>query len=304
MDYTKILNKINKEVKPYFGKGKVASYIPALSRINPNKFGISIQCIDGKEYHLGDSYEPFSIQSISKVFTLADVFYQIGSKLWTRVGREPSSNQFNSLIELEIDNGIPRNPFINAGALVITDMICEQQVGPKLHILNYIRKLCHNPNIEYNEEVAESEAQNGFRNAALANFLKSCDNLKQPIDQVLDTYFKQCSIEMSCADLSHACLFLANNGKTLNNTREILSFRQTKKVNSLMMICGLYNKIRNFAWRVGLPGKSGVGGGIVAVVPGKLVITVWAPELNQNGNSFVGIKALELFTTLTKRSIF
>ncbi len=304
MDYSKILNKIHKEVKPYFGKGKVASYIPALSKVKPDKFGISIQCVDGKEYHVGDAHEPFSIQSISKVFTLADVFYQTGSKVWTRVGREPSGNQFNSLIELELDNGIPRNPFINAGALVITDMVCELQAGPKLHILNYIRKLSKNPNISFNEEVAESEAQCGHRNAALANFLKSCDNLKQPIDKVLDTYFNQCSIEMSCSDLSRACLFLANNGKTLLDEREILTFRQTKKINSLMMISGLYNEVGHFAWRVGLPGKSGVGGGIVAVVPGKLVISVWAPELNQNGNSFVGIKALELFTTLSKKSIF
>lgn len=304
MNYQRVLDKIYKEIQPYFGKGKVASYIPALAKVNPRKFAISVLTVRNESYHVGDVDEAFSIQSISKIFTLTDVLNRLGSKIWTRVGREPSSNQFNSLIELEYDHGIPRNPFINAGALVLTDMICELEVGPKLHIINYIRKLCKNPNIAYNEEVASSEADHGHRNAALANFLKSCDNLKQPIDKVLDVYFSQCAIEMSCNDLSKACLFLANRGMSLDQEREILNFRHTKKVNSLMMTCGLYNEVGNFAWRVGLPGKSGVGGGIVAVIPGELVITVWAPELNKNGNSFVGIKALELFTTYTKRSIF
>ncbi|MDD2650758.1 MAG: glutaminase A, partial [Candidatus Cloacimonetes bacterium] len=217
--------------------------------------------------------------------------------------KEPSSNQFNSLIELEKDHGIPRNPFINAGALVITDMVCEHYDNPKDSLLDYIKKLSGNNNIIYNEEMAASEAEFGYRNAAVANFLKSSNNLKNSVQDVLDTYFHQCSIEMSCIDLCRACLFLANNGKSLED-EVLLGFRQNKKINSLMMVCGLYNEAGNFAWRVGIPGKSGIGGGIVAIVPGKLAITVWSPELNKNGNSFVGFKTLESFTTLTKESIF
>jgi glutaminase len=304
VDYNKVLNKIYKDVKPYFGKGKVAGYIPELAKVDPGKYGMSIATIEGNTYNFGDAEEPFSIQSISKLFTLADVLNRLGSKIWTRVGREPSGNQFNSLIELEYENGIPRNPFINAGALVITDMLCTLEAGPKLHILNYLRKLCKNPNIDYNEAVADSEAQNGYRNAALANFLKSCNNLHNPIDKVLDVYFHQCAIEMSCHDLSKAALFLANKGKQPETEKLITTYRETKKINSLMLTCGLYNEVGDFAWRVGLPGKSGVGGGIVAVMPGKLAISVWAPELNHNGNSFAGIKALELFTTYTRKSIF
>lgn len=303
MDYYKIIEKIYQDTQNCFGKGKVSSYIPPLAGIDGKKYGIAIRTVTGEEYKIGDADEPFSIQSISKVFALTYVFHQLGNKVWKRVGREPSSNQFNSIIELEKDNGIPRNPFINAGALVITDMLCELHKKPKTSLLHYIQKLAQNPNIYINEEVAKAEAEFGYRNAAVANFLKSSDNLTNPIKTVLDTYFHQCSIEMSCIDLCRACLFLANNGHSIDN-EQILGFRPNKKINSLMMVCGLYNEAGNFAWRVGLPGKSGIGGGIVAIVPGKLAITVWSPELNKNGNSYVGFKALELFTTLTKESIF
>ncbi|MCB5251062.1 MAG: glutaminase [Candidatus Cloacimonadales bacterium] len=303
MDYNMILESIYTESQKCFGKGKVSSYIPPLARIDSKKYGIAIKTVTGEEYKIGDADEPFSIQSISKVFTLTNIFHAWGNKIWKRVGKEPSSNQFNSLIELEKDHGIPRNPFINAGALVITDMVCEHYDNPKDSLLDYIKKLSGNNNIIYNEEMAASEAEFGYRNAAVANFLKSSNNLKNSVQDVLDTYFHQCSIEMSCIDLCRACLFLANNGKSLED-EVLLGFRQNKKINSLMMVCGLYNEAGNFAWRVGIPGKSGIGGGIVAIVPGKLAITVWSPELNKNGNSFVGFKTLESFTTLTKESIF
>lgn len=303
-DYQKHLNKISQDIQPYLGKGKVADYIPELNKISGNQFAMSVLTVNNELFETGLAQQPFSIQSISKVFILTMVLNLIGSKMWTRVGREPSGSHFNSLIQLEHENGIPRNPFINAGALVITDLLCSLFDGPKLHLLNYIRKLCHNPNIEFNDQVAHSEKISGHRNAALASFLKSYHNLENEVDHVLDVYFHACSIEMSCTDLCKSLLFLANKGKQPDTGQVCLTYRNTKKVNSLMMTCGLYNEVGDFAWRVGLPGKSGVGGGIIAVLPGKYIASVWSPELNQNGNSLAGIKALELLTTYTRKSIF
>ncbi len=303
-DYQKILNKIQDNVQPFFGKGKVADYIPELSSISGDKFGMALLTTKGELYQVGDAEENFSIQSISKIFFLTMALNQIGSKIWQRVGREPSGSQFNSLIQLEHEEGIPRNPFINSGALVIVDMLCSLYEGPKLNLLNYIRKLCLNPNIEINDQVSISERMTGHRNASLACFLKSYHNLENEVDHVLDVYFNGCAIEMNSIDLCKSLLFLANKGKQPDTENICLTYRNTKKVNSLMMTCGLYNEVGDFAWRVGLPGKSGVGGGIVAVLPGKYITTVWSPELNKNGNSFVGIKALELLTTYSRKSIF
>lgn len=304
MKYKKTIDKIYDLIKPFIGIGKVASYIPALAEVNPKKFGICIMDCQGNSYQTGDADEVFSIQSISKVISLTMALKKHGSKIWTRVGMEPSGSAFNSLIQLERENGIPRNPFINAGAIVVSDMIFDVYKNPKNDLLNFVREICKNDSIQYDTDVASSEKEHGFRNIAIANFMKSFNNIHHDTEQVLDFYFHQCSLKMSCKDLCRAFLFLANYGTDPLTRKNIITLRQSKKINSLMLTCGLYNDVGNFAYRVGLPGKSGVGGGIVAVLPNEFVITVWSPPLNHNGNSFAGLKALDLFTTMTGKSIF
>jgi glutaminase len=304
LNYLQILNEIADEIQPLFGHGKVADYIPALKRVNPRKFGIAICTFDGQVFQVGDSSEPFSIQSISKVFTLSLAFAKHGDAVWKRVGKEPSGNAFNSLLQLEYEKGIPRNPFINAGALVITDMLVSDHQNPKQVFLDFMRKISLNPIIQYDHEVAASEKEHGFRNAALVNFLKSLKNVNNHIDDVLDNYFHHCALAMNTIDLARAMLYFANHGVLPSSGERLLTISRAKRLNSIMMTCGFYDQAGEFAFRVGLPGKSGVGGGIVAVIPGRLGICVWSPELNPKGNSVIGMKALELFTTKTGISIF
>lgn len=304
MDYNRILSEIQQEVKPLIGKGKVADYIPALARIHPNQFGMAVTTLAGDEFTTGDVQTRFSIQSISKVFTLTQAFAIEGTKIWGRVGREPSGNPFNSLIQLEHEHGFPRNPFINAGALVITDILLNRLKKPYNEVLQFIRMLAENDSLEYDEEIAQSERQHGFRNAALVNFLKSHENIRGDVEEVLDLYFHHCSIKMNALELAHSFLFLANHGVLPGKKKQLLTKSQAKRLNALMLTCGTYDEAGDFAFRVGLPGKSGVGGGMVAIIPGKLSVAVWSPALNEKGNSLAGLKALELFTTKTGISVF
>lgn len=304
MNYKKILEEIKIEVEPLIGIGKLADYIPELANINPNHFGIELRFIDGASYAVGDTNIPFSIQSISKVFTLTLAIKLIGNEVWKRVSVEPSGNAFNSLVQLEHENGIPRNPFINAGALVISDILISQLDHPKHQLLEFIKNISNNQNIDINKKVAQSEKENGYRNAALANMMKSFGNIKNDINEVLDLYFCMCSIEMTCSDLSEAFLLYCNHGILPKGNEEIISLSQTKRLNALMQTCGFYDEAGEFSFTVGLPGKSGVGGGIVAVLPGKFSIASWSPELNAKGNSVLSMKALELFTTKSGLSVF
>lgn len=303
-NYPQILEEIYSETLGLSGKGKVAAYIPALANVNPKQYGIAIQTLQGETFQIGDANIPFSIQSISKVFTLTLVFRELGEALWSRVGREPSGNAFNSLIQLETENGIPRNPFINAGALVIADCLVSHSPNPLAEIVNFMRELSDNPKVDFNEAIAESERGTGFRNAAMVNLMKSFSSVENEVNAILDVYFHQCSLMMNCLDLAKAFLFLANGGVNPWNGRKILTSSQAKRVNALMQVCGLYDDSGEFAFTVGLPGKSGVGGGIVAVIPNLLTICVWSPELNERGTSLIGMQALELFTTKTGVSIF
>ena len=303
-NYPNLLQEIAKAARLEFGTGKVAGYIPALAKVPPDKFGIAIETVRGERYHLGDAAERFSIQSISKVFTLAMAFRLEKENLWKRVGLEPSGNPFNSLIQLEYEKGIPRNPFINAGALVVTDVLLEHFADPKTAILDFIHTLAGQGDIPYDEEVARSEREFGYTNAALANFIKSHGNIRNPVEAVLDVYFHQCSIAMSCRELARAFLLFANHGAVPATQKRLLTSSQAKRLNAIMLTCGFYDEAGEFAFAVGLPGKSGVGGGIVAIIPGELAIAVWSPELNEHGNSVLGIKTLEMFTTLTGMSIF
>ncbi len=305
MDFKSILHEIQTEVSPVIPEGQVANYIPKLAAVSRDKFGMVVQTLDGEMYTIGNAKEYFSIQSISKAYTLTLALQFVGEKnLWKRVGREPSGNPFNSLVQLEYENGIPRNPFINAGALILVDIILSHSKDAGQTILDFVRARADNPKIDYDIEVAESEKSTGFRNAALANFLKSYGNLENSVEDVLDTYFLQCSLSMNCIDLARSFMILANHGKSPWSGKEVLTKSQAKRINSLMLTCGTYDAVGDFAYRVGLPGKSGIGGGIAAFIPEKLSVAVWSPGLNSSGNSLAGTLALELFTTKTGMSIF
>ncbi len=304
MDYAKIIESIYLDVKKGENIGEIATYIPELAKVDENRFGVHLTMTDNTEYGIGDNEVEFSIQSISKVLSLTLLYKDIGSKLWKRVGVEPSGNAFNSLSQLENENGIPRNPFINAGAIVVCDMLISHLENPKLEFLNFVRDLSGNETINFSEQVAKSEASVGYRNIALCNYLKSLGNLKNDTDKVLDFYFNMCSLKMTCRDLSRVFLYLANSDFKTKFGKSVLSLSQAKRVNALMQTCGFYDESGEFTFRVGLPGKSGVGGGIIAVHPSKYCIAVWSPKLNTHGNSYRGMKFLESFTTETKLSIF
>jgi glutaminase len=304
MNYTVILDEITKEIQAFYNDGLVASYIPELANINPSKFGIDLMTIDGKHYSVGDSHEKFSIQSISKVFSLSLAFTFLNENIWDKVGVEPSGSAFNSLVQLDYEKGKPRNPFINAGAIVIADILVSHLDNPKKDFLEFVRTLAESNKINYNTKVANSERNSSYRNVALANLLKSYGKIDNEVDEVLDFYFHQCSIEMSCEELSQSFLLFANGGKTLAGNKTILNPSQVKRLNAIMQTCGLYDEAGEFTYKVGLPGKSGVGGGIVAIHPKKYCIATWSPRLNEKGNSVLGIKSLELLTTKTKMSIF
>lgn len=298
-----LMERIYAGVAKQYGQGKVADYIPPLKAVDPQQFGMVVRTVDGEEFSVGQATTPFSIQSISKLFGLMLALDIVGDAVWQRVGREPSGMRFNSLLLLESEGGIPRNPFINAGALVIADTIVSRSSIPVKRIEQYIASRSGNPSNRVDPRVAAGEKATGFMNAAIANLLKASGNLHSDVDRVLDYYFKQCAISMSCLDLARAVECLANRGVSTfrqGATKEVMD----KRINSLMLTCGLYDAAGNFAYHVGLPAKSGVGGGIVAIAPGQYTVAVWSPELDQYGNSVLGQMALQQLTAATQTSIF
>ncbi len=304
MNYQQIFSDIFDELKDVDNIGKVADYIPELAHVNPDHFGVHLTTIDGEHHSFGDSEIRFSIQSIAKVFSFVLAYSIIKSDIWERMDVEPAGTPFNSLVQLEHDKGVPRNPFVNAGGIVVCDILVSEFEDAKAETLNFIRSLSGNNEINYNTRVSDSEKSSGYRNYALVNLMKSYGNIKNDIDSVMDLYFSICSIEMSCRELSESFLFLANNGKVTHSGQQILSPSRTKRTNALMQTCGFYDEAGQFTFKVGLPGKSGVGGGIVAIHPQKYAISVWSPRLNVKGNSYLGMLFLEEFTTKTELSIF
>ena len=304
-DIDAIVNDIAAEMRDRADRGEVAAYIPELARVDPRKFGLAV-AIDGRLAAAGDCDEPFSIQSISKVFTLTLALGMVGDRLWSRVGREPSGSAFNSIVQLELEHGIPRNPFINAGAIAVTDVILSNRAPRDAlgEILRFIRFAAGEESIFIDKSVARSEKETGFRNAALANFMRSFNALDNPVDYVLGTYFHHCAIAMSCRQLALAGRYLAHDGRIPSSGLNVVSAQRARRINALMLTCGHYDGSGEFAFRVGLPGKSGVGGGILAVAPGKASIAVWAPGLDPTGNSHLGRVALERLAQKTGWSIF
>ncbi len=301
-----LLNEIADELSHATERGKVADYIPQLAHVDPNQFAISLATVEGERFSAGCAATPFSIQSISKVFTLTIALGKLGDALWSNVGREPSGDPFNSIVQLEHESGKPRNPFINAGAIAVVDAIMMGH-APKetlAEILSFVRYIADDNSICFDHQVAASEMQHKDRNASLAHFMKAFGRLRHDVDKVLGTYFHQCAIAMSCEQLAHAGLFLASDGVNRPSNLRVVSPQRARRINSLMMMCGHYDASGEFAFRVGLPGKSGVGGGILAIAPGRGSLAVWSPGLDSYGNSLLGVRALEMFVQRTGWSIF
>lgn len=287
-------------------RGPTARYIPQLANVDPGQFGIAVVTADGQEFVAGDADVPFSIQSVSKVFSLTLALQEIGGRLWRRVGREPSGDPFNSIVQLEHEQGVPRNPFINAGAIVVADILLQgkEPEDASDDIVAFLRRLCGDPSISVDPEMARSETDHGARNRALANFMLAYGNLTHPPDDVLQVYFNACAIAMSCRQLARAGRYLAWDGRSGPEGSRIVSGEMARRINALMLTCGHYDGSGEFAYRVGFPGKSGVGGGILAIVPGKASIGCWSPGLNAIGNSLLATKALERLADETGWSIF
>ncbi|MEG3147738.1 glutaminase [Sphingomonas sp. RT2P30] len=305
-DLSRIVADIAAEIADMPDRGIVADYIAPLAEIDPARFGMAVVEADGTCHLAGDAEEPFSIQSVAKVFGLTLALGLAGDALWKRVGREPSGTAFNSIVQLETEHGIPRNPFINAGAIVVSDMILSghqprEAIG---EILRFVRSLVGEEGIFIDERVAEAELRSGFRNIALANYMRAFGNIHHAAELVLGVYFHQCALAMSCRQLALAGRYLMAGGRNPATGLSVVSPQRARRINALMMTCGHYDGSGEFAFRVGLPGKSGVGGGILAVVPGRASIAVWSPGLNERGNSQLGAVALERLVQRTGWSVF
>ena len=305
-DLSRIIADIAAEIADMPDRGAVADYIAPLAAVDPARFGMAVIEADGTCHLAGDADEPFSIQSVGKVFGLTLALGLAGDALWRRVGREPSGTAFNSIVQLETERGIPRNPFINAGAIAVSDIILSghqprEAIG---EILRFVRSLVGEEGIFIDEMVAEAEQKTGYRNIALANYMRAFGNLHHPVDLVLGVYFHQCALAMSCRQLAVAGRYLMAGGINPATGHSIVSTQRARRINALMMTCGHYDGSGEFAFRVGLPGKSGVGGGILAIAPGKASIAVWSPGLNPRGTSQLGALALERLVQRTGWSVF
>lgn len=304
IDISAIVAEIAEEMRVHPQRGKVADYIPPLACVPDSKFGLAVVMADGSVHSAGDAEEPFSIQSISKVFALTLALGAVGDQLWHRVGREPSGSAFNSIVQLETEHGIPRNPFINAGAIVVCDVLLgrlqpREAIG---QMLRFVRELAGDDTIAIDETVATAEQDTGFRNMALANYMRAFGNIHAPVELVLGTYFHFCALAMSCRQLAMAGRYLMAGGRS--DQHRIVTDKRARRINALMMSCGHYDNSGDFAYRIGLPGKSGVGGGILAVAPGIASMAVWSPGLNASGNSHLGQLALEKLVQRTGWSVF
>ena len=305
-DLALVVDEIADAMRRRSDRGEVATYIPELARADIGAFGLVVAAADGTVVAAGDSDVAFSIQSVSKVFTLTLALGLVGDDLWRRVGREPSGSPFNSIVQLERERGVPRNPFINAGAIAVTDAILSgHQPREALgEILRFMRALADDESITIDKAVAASEKRTGFRNAALANYMRSFGVITNPVDNVLGVYFHHCAIAMTCRQLAMAGRFLAASGRDPASGGSIVSPERARRINAIMLTCGHYDGSGEFAYRVGLPGKSGVGGGILAIAPGRASIAVWSPGLDKAGNSRLGQSALEALARRMGWSVF
>ena len=292
----KLLETLVEKNKKYGNDGQLASYIPALLEANPNDLGVAIVDVEGRKYYAGQCEKNFTIQSISKVVSLILALGDNGrTNVFKRVDVEPTGDGFNSIVNLETkDKKRPYNPMINAGAIATTSLIYGEDGEDKLErIIKFMRKATNNPNISINEEVYVSERRTGDRNRALAYFMKSNGMLQGDVEEILELYFRQCSIEANAIDLAMFGSVLANDGVTPWNGERLMSRETCRIVKTIMVTCGMYDASGEFAVHIGIPAKSGVGGGILATVPRRMGIGVYGPALDKKGNSLAGIHVLK-----------
>lgn len=303
----KVLESIVAKNKIWTNKGKVASYIPELAKGNSKALGVCIRDINNKKYCAGDFDLNFTIQSISKVITLICALKDSSlEELTKKVSIEPAGEGFNSIVPLAIDTTHkPSNPMINAGAIATITFIKGENYQDKFkRILNLIKKITNNKSITVNQKVYSSEAATGDRNKALTYYMKSTGIIEGNIEELLDLYFKLCSIEINCDDLAKIGLVLANNGILPWSGERIISKKISQTVKAIMMTCGMYNESGHLATSVGIPTKSGVSGGILATVPGEMGIGIIGPSLNNKGNSIAGFEVLKDISNKFNLSIF
>ena len=302
-----LLLKLVEEYQSETLKGQVANYIPELSKARPEALGISIYDVNGGLYQAGDVDEKFTIQSISKPIVLMLALIDNGEeKVFSKVGKEPTGDPFNSIVRLETFNEHkPLNPMINAGAISVAGLIKGRDATEKSErILNFIREISRNNEIKINEAVYESESRTGYRNRSMAYFLKDFGNIENSVEETLEVYFKQCSIEITSRELAYIGAILARNGKDLITKKQVFPERYCHIVKSYMATCGMYDGSGEFAINVGIPAKSGVGGGIMCSVYNRMGIGVFGPALDKKGNSHAGIKILESLSKQLSLSIY
>jgi glutaminase len=305
-DYQALLDGVLSDAEVYRGHGELAKQVPALGKVDLKKLGIAIALADGSTYVAGDGDEPFSIQGISAIFSLSLALGHVGATLWNHVGREPAGSPFNALVQLEQEKGKPRNPLINAGAIVVCDQLIGRDTPEDAceELLSFLRERSGYEGISIEENVAMSESLAGSLNRSLAHFLDAFDNLQNPVEDVLSLYFRQCAIAMSCRQLARAALYLGFDGTDPVTKAEICTPARSRRINALMLTSGHYDYSGDFAFRIGLPGKSGSGGGILATVPGIGAVCVWSPGLNAARTSLAGASLLEKLVERTGWSIF
>jgi len=307
MDYQALVDEVLADVSAYKGQGKVASYIPALAEADPNKLGLALVLEDGSSFAAGDGDEAFSIQSISYVFALCLALHHVKASLWNYVGREPAGSPVNSIIQLEMEKGHPRNPMTSAGALVVCDQLIQAAGGADAavgEVLGFLRERCGDDKVVIDERIAMSESRAGAFNRSLAHFIAAFGNLKSPVDEVLSAYYRQCSVAMSCRQLAQAAHFLAFDGVDRRTGDAVTIASRSRRINALMLTCGHYDNSGDFAFRVGLPGKSAMSGGILAIIPGIGAACAWSPGLNSAGTSLAGAMALERLAEKSGWSVF
>jgi glutaminase len=306
--YTKSeLTRFVEEARQYARYGKVADYIPALGKADPNDLSVAICAPDGTVIDAGDTTHKVTLQSISKIIALALVLMDRGEQeVFKKVGMEPTGDPFNSIAKLEeVQPAKPLNPMINAGALAVTHMIAGASVEERFErLLQFVRKLAGNPTISYSEEVAQSEFETAFLNRSLCYFLKQHDIINEDVEELMDLYTKQCAIEMTCIDLARIGLVFAMDGRDPFTDEQIMPLDVARICKTFMVTCGMYNASGEFAIKIGIPAKSGVSGGILAAVPGRFGIGIFGPALDEKGNSITGMKLLELLSKTYSLSIF
>lgn len=302
-DYQVLLDETVQNFRHYAQDGRVASYIPELKKGDPRLAGVAIMTPTGL-FQAGDTRQAFTLQSISKVITLLVALEERGMEaVFAKVGSEPTGDSFNSIVKLETSEQKPLNPMINAGAIAVCSLIPGSSVEERFSLITgLLEKILDRP-VEIDQAVYESEKETGHRNRALAWFLKDINGLEGDVDEVLDLYFRQCSILVDCADLARIGMFLATKGITEGGI-PLISAQSIRLATTFMVTCGMYNASGEFAIQVGIPAKSGVSGGILGVVPARYGVATFGPALDKKGNSVVGIRMLRHLSQVLDLSIF